>query len=168
LGQAEARRRYDRGAEHAPHHLTAQSQLLQQLCPKWGGSLEQAYAFARACASAAPPGSSNGKLVADAHAELFFVLDFRAARKYLRQSEVQRELQELAERTVLHADVRKGFSWVAAHNSFAAMFSLAGNHRAAAPHFRALGHLASELPWVYFDEPVRLFAKHRSTALRKG
>ncbi len=40
LGQAEARRRYDRLARTAPHMYTAQAQLVQQLCPKWGGTFE--------------------------------------------------------------------------------------------------------------------------------
>ncbi|GAA1897419.1 hypothetical protein [Asanoa iriomotensis] len=46
MGQAEARRRYDRLAALDPHHLPGQRQLLQQLCAKWGWSLEDMHAFA--------------------------------------------------------------------------------------------------------------------------
>jgi hypothetical protein len=69
LGQAEARRRYDQGARHNPHNLDGQVQLLQQLCPKWSGSFEQAREFAWASASAAPQGAPNAALIAEAHLE---------------------------------------------------------------------------------------------------
>ncbi|NLU78999.1 hypothetical protein HCA58_11555 [Micromonospora sp. HNM0581] len=69
LGQAEARRRYDRLAAGHPHHLPAQRCLLQQYCPKWRGTWDKTYAFARECAAAAPAGAPNAVLVVEAHLE---------------------------------------------------------------------------------------------------
>ncbi|MEV7738668.1 hypothetical protein AB0O75_42530 [Streptomyces sp. NPDC088921] len=107
LGQSEARRRYDRLAEHHPHHFRAQSHLLQQLCPKWGGSWEAAHGFAQQCASAAPDGSHAGVLVAEAHIEHFTELEGAQAAEYLRNQSVRDELRRAAHASVLHADHRR-------------------------------------------------------------
>ena len=69
LGHAEARRRYARLAEHHPHVVAAQEQLIQQLCPKWGGTWEAALSFAREAAAAAPPGAPSGTVIATVHIE---------------------------------------------------------------------------------------------------
>ncbi|MFD0528263.1 hypothetical protein ACFQ1I_16140 [Kitasatospora arboriphila] len=69
LGTSETRRRYRALTRVSPHHYAGQRSLLQQLLPKWGGSWEDAHAFARDCFRAAPPGSLNGALLAMYHAE---------------------------------------------------------------------------------------------------
>jgi hypothetical protein len=69
MGLAEAGARYHRLAEIDPHHLPGQAALLQQLCPKWGGSWNLAFDFARECAAAAPSGAPNPVLVVEAHLE---------------------------------------------------------------------------------------------------
>lgn len=167
LGKNEARRRYDRLAKYHPHHFTGQARLLQQLCPKWGGTWEEAHGFARECLPAAPEGSLSGGLVAEAHIEHWLDLkgdDKRA--EYLRQPHVHAELLEAAGRSVSHPAFRRPYGWVTVQGGFAALFSLIGDTEQAAAHFRALGNLASEYPWGYLGKPAEAYVRHRDTALR--
>ncbi|WP_144125211.1 hypothetical protein [Catellatospora sichuanensis] len=168
LGQAEARRRYDRLAMHHPHMHGAQAQLLQQLCPKWSGSWEAAFAFARACAAAAPEGGPNAVLIAHAHVEYWRDLRGSERAAYFRRPDVAQELVEAAARSVLHPSFRPDYGWVGAHNHFAAVFSLAGDHRRARVHFEALGDLADRAPWAYLGDPAEQFARYRALAARRG
>ncbi|GAA3374515.1 hypothetical protein GCM10020367_38680 [Streptomyces sannanensis] len=168
LGRSETRRRYDRLAEHHPDHWAAEGALLQQLCPKWGGSWEAAFAFARECAAAAPPGSPCHTLIAQVHLERWLDLGGREGAAYLSSPGVRAELQAAAASSVFHPRFRAGFHWVSAHGYFAAVHSLAGNHADAAPHFRALGDRATEHPWDYLGDPEAEFVRHRKTALAQG
>ncbi len=175
LGPGETRRRYDRLAEHHPHHYSGQAQLLQQLCPKWGGSWEAAHGFARECAAKAPDGSPNGALVAIAQLENYLEISERtstgAASAYLRDLDNQTRRLEAAAQSVLHpASRRDAFRTVDAHSAFAAAHSAAARHAAAAPHFRALGDRASEFPWGYLGsgDHENEFERHRKIALAKG
>ncbi|WP_030742263.1 hypothetical protein [Streptomyces sp. NRRL F-5135] len=168
LGQSETRRRYDRLVEHHPHHFNGQQQLLQKLCPKWGGGWELAHGFARECAAAAPPGSLVGVLVAEAHLEHWLDLDSGADERYLRDPAVRDELVAAAAASVWHPDFHPGFHAIGAHGTFAATLSLGGHYAEAAPHFRELGNNASESPWNYLGDKEAAFIKHRTTALAKG
>ncbi|MET9910209.1 hypothetical protein ABZZ74_25960 [Streptomyces sp. NPDC006476] len=168
LGQNEARRRYDRLARHHPHHLPAQRRLLQQLCPKWSGSWEAAHGFARECALSAPEGAMNGCLVAEVHLEHWLALKGQEREAYLRQEHVRAEVVEAAERSALHPHFHRGYGWVGAQSSFAAVFSLMGDLPRAAACFRALGNLASEHPWNYLGKPAETFVRHRDAALARG
>ncbi|GAA1415099.1 hypothetical protein ACFQZ4_18360 [Catellatospora coxensis] len=168
LGQAEARRRYDRLAKHHPHMFFAQTQLLQQLCPKWGGSWEAAFGFARQCTAAAPEGSINAKLITEVHLEYWLASRGAERAAYLHRPEVLQELADAARRSVLHPSFRPVYGWVGAHSGFACLFSLAGEHGRAAAHFRALGGLASTSPWSYLGDAAQEFVKHRDLALKVG
>ncbi|EDY54880.1 MULTISPECIES: hypothetical protein [Streptomyces] len=164
LGQSEARRRYDRLAEHYPHHVLAQSRLLQQLCPKWGGSWEAAHGFAQECASAAPEGSHAGVLVAEAHVEHCAELDGAQAREYLRDVSVRDELRRAARASVLHPDHRRDWQWTDSHSTFALAFSLGGHLGDAARHFAALGDTVSESFWRNVPDWKTRFTEYRSAA----
>jgi len=169
LGQSEARRRYDRLAEHHPNHLPGQSQLLQQLCPKWGGTFEKMHDFARTETRAAPDGAPNGVLVAQAHLEQAIdTADEKALRRYFKDRRVREEIREAAARSVLHPAYRRTVGWVAVQNTFALMLSLVGDYPAAAAQFAAVGHLVSDLPWGYLGDPVAVFREHRARTMRKG
>ncbi|MEU2611131.1 hypothetical protein ABZ570_06000 [Micromonospora sp. NPDC007271] len=168
LGQAEARRRYDRLARYAPHQLSAQSTLLQQLCPKWGGTWEAAFAFARERALAAPEGAQNAVLLADAHFERFCSLDSDGERAaYAQDPRVVHDIWTAAQRSVLHPGFRHEPGWVATRSVFAYWFGLIGQWAAAAAQFAALGHLASEYPWSYLDGTATL-DQFRIEAYAKG
>jgi hypothetical protein len=169
LGQNEARRRHDRLTRHHPGHFTGQARLLQQLCPKWGGSWEAAHAFARECMLSAPAGALNAGLVAEAHLEHWEDLKDKNERaEYLRLPHVHHELVQAAERSVLHPAFQRPFGWVIVQGTFAAMFSLIGDLPRAAVHFRGLGNLASRYPWSYLGDPAGAYARHRAAAFAKG
>ncbi|HEX6500650.1 MAG TPA: hypothetical protein VF054_16700 [Micromonosporaceae bacterium] len=169
LGQAEARRRYDHVARYAPHCFFAQSRMLQQLCPKWSGDFDKAYAFARECAEAAPDGAINAALVADYYLERWLDFGDKAeAAAFLRRPEVQQEIRRAGGRSVLHPAHERGYKWYWAHNLFAALFSLAGDYAAAAVHFRAVGPYGDRFVWGYLGEPTRNFVEHRDRALGTG
>ncbi|MET9427331.1 hypothetical protein [Streptomyces sp. NPDC003036] len=169
LGHSETRRRYDRLAEHHPHHYPAQTQLLQLLCPKWGGSWEAAFGFAEECAAAVPPGGHSATLVAEAHLEKWLDLSPREGGRWMAQPAVRDELTAAAAHSVLHPHYRPGFHWISAHGFFAAALSLGGHYAEAAPHFRALGDAATRHPWDYLDDdPAAAFLRHRKHALAKG
>jgi hypothetical protein len=164
LGQSEARRRYDRLAEHHPHHVRAQSRLLQQLCPKWGGSWEAAHGFAQECASAAPEGSHAGVLVAEVHIEHCAELEGARAREYLRDVSVRDELRRAARASVLHPDHRRDWHWTESHSIFALAFSLGGHLGDAARHFAALGDTVSETFWRNVPDWKTRFTEYRTAA----
>ncbi|MDX3307712.1 hypothetical protein ACWGH3_22760 [Streptomyces sp. NPDC054884] len=165
LGQAEARRRYDRLSAHHPHQYRAQSQLLQQLCPKWGGSWEAAHGFARECATGAPDASNSAAVVALAHIEHWLDLPSGEDAAYLRSVPVRDDLRFAAQVSVLHPDHRPDWNSVGAHNAFAFAFSLGGHFADAAPHFAFLGNRATENPWQYLPDQKSAFLGFRKTAL---
>jgi hypothetical protein len=168
LGQPESARRYAEVARVSPHHAIAQRQRIQQLAPKWGGTVEAMHGFARHCRDTAPPGSPSALAVADAHLEHW--LHLGTSPTYLRGRAVRAELIDVAERSVLHPQYRPGLRWVQDHNTMAVALSLAGERSAAARHFRILGRFGSLHPWDYLfsGSPRSAFAVHRVLALTRG
>lgn len=168
LGQAEARRRYDRLARYAPHQMSAQSRLFQQLCPKWGGSWEKAFDFARECMLAAPEGAQNAVLLAEAHLERFVTFDSDGERgTYLRDPRVVQDIWTAAQRSVLHPNFRHEPGWVSTRSVFVLWFGLTEQWPAAAAQLAALGHLASGHPWSYVGGN-EVLDKFRAEAYAKG
>jgi hypothetical protein len=147
LGHAEARRRYDKLAEIDPQHLPGQLQLLQQLCPKWGGSWEAVWDFVGEVAGSAPPGAHNHMLVAEAHFETATDNDRGSPRHHLSAPAVQAVIKEAANRSVWHPGFRRSHGWVRVLNTFAAVFSLGGDLRSSKSMFRMLGDRGCEYPW---------------------
>ncbi|WP_405489785.1 hypothetical protein [Streptomyces sp. NBC_00096] len=175
LGLGETRRRYERLAEHHPHHYAGQQQLLQQICPKWGGTWEDAHGFAEECAKAAPAGGPNGALVAIAQLEQYTEShgrgEARGAEKYLNAPGNRARLLVAAGHSVLHPAARAdAYAHTDAHNAFAAAHSAAARPADAAPHFRVLGDRASRFPWGYLGtwDHTAEFTRHRKSALAQG
>lgn len=173
LGAAETRRRYDRLTEHHPGHFRGQLQLLQRLCPKWGGSWEAAQEFADACAAQAPPGSPAAVLGAVVQLERWHELihtEHDEAEDYVEDTAQHAALTRAAAASVLHPDFDSGrHHAIECHGVFAALHSLAGRRQDAVPHFRALGNRLSAFPWEYVDsDPVAEFSRQRKLALPKG
>ncbi|GAA3351892.1 hypothetical protein GCM10020358_83300 [Amorphoplanes nipponensis] len=163
FGLAEVRRRYDRLAEHDPHHLPAQGHLLQSLCPKWGGTWQQMHAFAHECMLAAPPGAPNAVLVVTGHLERWLADD-----AHLASPEVRTEIYEAAARSVWDPGFGNDHGWAGVRNTFAMAFSLLGDHRAAAGQFTELGRCASEHPWHFLGDPAEVFVTRRAQAYAKA
>ncbi|WP_052311704.1 MULTISPECIES: hypothetical protein [unclassified Actinoplanes] len=135
MGLDHARYRYACLSAFDPHHLPAQSQLLQQLCPKWSGSWPEAEAFVRAAMRAAPEGAHNAVLLVDYYLEK---ADFRGLRA---------DIEEAAGRSVCHPAFARTVGWVQVVNSFALAFSKVGDRANARRMFTMLGPYASEYPW---------------------
>lgn len=163
LGLGEVRRRYDRLAAADPYHLAGQRQLLQSLCPKWGGSWSRMFGFARQVLRDAPPGGPHASLIVDAHMERYLDLGDKS---YLSQAAVRDEIAAAAEHSVLHPRFRHEHGWVSAANAFACYFSEQGDTTLAAAMFRLLGPYAEEWPWEYFgDDPVQRVRDARERAM---
>jgi hypothetical protein len=165
LGHSEARRRYDRLAALDPHHLPGQMQLLQQLCPKWGGDWARLNAFARESMLAAPPGAPNAVLVVEAHLEHWLEVvgaGMEDGRQYL--AGVHHQIVEAAQRSVRHPDFRRDVGWVRVVGTFAMAFSLLWDQQSAAPLFAMLGDFGSERPWDYLGDPAAVIAERRKIA----
>ncbi|BBH69967.1 hypothetical protein ACTI_66520 [Actinoplanes sp. OR16] len=161
FGLVEARARYARVAEIDPHHYIAQSQMVQQLSPKWGGSWPAVLAFAREAMLTAPAGAHTATLVAEAHLEGWL----ESGDHYFRRPEVRRDVVAAAERSVLHPEFRRGIGWVQVVNTFALAFTLMRERESAAAMFRAAGPYCSAYPWFYRDSPVAAFRQARAQAL---
>ncbi|MFC4022116.1 hypothetical protein ACFOW4_29850 [Micromonospora sp. GCM10011542] len=175
LGQAEARRRYDRLARHHPHHLAAQSSLLQQFCPKWSGSWERAHGFARECVEAAPPGAHQAALVVEAHleemAEVVQSLPPKeqargGPRNHLRG--VADEIHAAAERSVRHPDFRHTIGWVTVRSTFAAAFDVLGDQDAAREQFDALGPYGDPRAFRYLGDGRAQQSRARAQAYARS
>ena len=169
LGLSEVRRRYDRLAAHDEHHLPAQTQMLQSLCPKWGGTWEQMHGFAQERMLAAPKGAPNAVLVVYGHLERWLHEDGGpAGGRYLAGPFARNQIYEAATRSVWDPGFQHGYGWVMVRNTFAMAFSLLGDEPAAAAQFTALGRLASDEPWQYFGDAAQQFVKRRARALAKA
>jgi hypothetical protein len=163
LGLAETRRRYDKLVLADPHHLPGQLQFLQRLCPKWSGSWEMLHAWCREAMQAAPPGAQQGVLVAEGHLEHWLTED---GDDYLRGEPARTELYEAAYRSVWHPEFRREAGWVGTVSTFAMLFSVIEDQRAAASLFAMLGDLGSEHPWDYLaKDPAAEIRRRRAKAL---
>jgi hypothetical protein len=168
LGQAEARRRYDRLAKVVPNHLPGQSRLLQQLCPKWSGTFEKAHAFGRECMLSAPEGAVNAVIVAEGHIERWLELESGEDKAYIQSPAVRAGLAEAADRSVLHPAFQRTHGWVSALNHFACALSMARDWQRAAACFVAMGPYATNSPWSYLGDPPQVFVVYRNQAMREA
>lgn len=168
VGQVMARRRFEATVRRDPYHLGAHTQLLQQICKKWGGSHEEMHAFARDSVLKAPGGTPLGRLVPDAHIEEWLSLDSGPDAAYMRRPEVAESLRQAADHSFRHPDFVPEGSWLGLLNSFAMAFSLAGDRASARECFQATQGRVTESPWDYLNgsDPVAAYRKHRSAAGR--
>jgi hypothetical protein len=169
LGLSEVQRRYDRVAAVDPHHLHAQTHLLQSLCPKWSGTFEQVHAFARDRMLAAPKGAPNAVLVVQGHLEHWGELPSGQDRDYLAGPAVRNEIYEAATRSVWDPGFTHGPGWVMVRNTFALVFSLMSDERAAAAQFQAVGPHDGASPWnQFFGDAAAEFVQRRNRAYAKA
>jgi hypothetical protein len=166
MGLSEARRRYEQAAKARPHPFLAQMTFAQQLCPKWGGTLDLLHAFARQCAAEAPEGALNAAIVADAHLEHELA---GGGPRYFRNPEVLAELQQAVARSVGHPSYEPVHGWVLAQNTFVAALLWTKDAKTTAARLQALGNRVSESPWNRGEHTLSAFrwAKLR-TRLRGG
>ncbi|NHA69183.1 hypothetical protein [Phycicoccus flavus] len=147
LGIPETRRRYTRLVELDRHHVEAHQHLVQSLCPKWGGSWDALFEFARDCADAAPDGSAQVGVLTTAHLERWAGEDDPELRDgYLSDPDVVADLEEVSDR--LLAGEATPYSWVGAHSDVAVALVLAGRPQRAVRHLGVLGPAMEDRAWA--------------------
>ncbi|MFC7290990.1 hypothetical protein [Hirschia litorea] len=141
--------------------LEALGVALQSLCPKWGGSLEKVFAFARDVAQCDNIHPARQALLARAHIEVWLnaMMDDEASirseyQNYLTRDEVFQEILAANTRFEMlmeqNARAQKDvFATQFAHNNFGYAFYRAGQFEGAAKHIDALKNAPAETPWGY-------------------
>ena len=170
LDHSEARRRWARVQHLHPGDFWAHTAMLQYWAPKWFGSWDLLFGFARESAAEAPAGSPLHALVGYAQVERWLDLDGGAAgRHYLRSPEAAELTVAGATQGPAHADYRRGYGGAELDNVFAMLFSVAGAPGYARVHFRRLDGLISDHPWRYLQgDPQAVYDDHRHRASQPG
>ncbi|MBZ4318427.1 hypothetical protein [Streptomyces huiliensis] len=159
--EAEFQSVWETVVSRAPGHMGAHLVALRYWSAKWHGSQEQADAFARRAAAAAPQGSLLPAL------PLFAVHDHLPDVNLVRslyESAVVRDAIEAAQYAVVHAPadhpvlphVRHLLAWFLVN---------AGRYPEALEHLRAVdGHIGA-IPWTYEEDPVAVYTAYRARAV---
>ncbi|GAA4998240.1 hypothetical protein [Kitasatospora paranensis] len=169
LGTSETRRRHRALTRVAPHHYAGRRGLLQQLLPKWGGSWEDAHAFAVEGLHTAPAGSLAGAVVATYHVERMLAITQADRAAYAQRADVRGELAAAAAASVLHPTCRARYGLITAHSTFAMLAATGGHWTAAKAHFEAMGPYGSTDPWDMLPgDAERHFLTTRRDAVQKG
>lgn len=165
LGVPEARRRYEIVAAVGSGYFYAQQTMLQQLCPKWGGTLDSVHAFARECMIAAGPGTLSGSLVAAGMIEHSFTLGKPERQTYLRAPHIVPQLEAAATWSVMNPGFVEAPGWLWAHNVFAYMWVVAGLPARGAVHFDIADRRAGKYPWDSLADPMESYLSIRKRAM---
>lgn len=147
LGREEGERWFERAVAIDPDFLEAYQSKLFGLYPKWGGSAEEALAFARAVSAQAPPGTERSLLLLSAHRELDDELQrVTLDRSYYRRPGVWAELRPVFERYLaIHPEN------VAFRNRYARLAYRAGEFSLALEQLELLGDKVSTGTWGGFS-----------------
>lgn len=161
LGPTVNETRLDAALRRAPLDLETHVEWVSQSQPRWGGEPGRAMAFARDAFARAPQGDRLGCVIAMAHIEDWVESDDAGC---LRTPEIQAELRDAADHSVLHPSYARRPGWQHDFNVFAMALSLAGERQAAGRVFQALDGAYTRWPWTYFAEPEKQFARHQRRA----
>ncbi|MEU6218235.1 hypothetical protein ABZ845_12060 [Streptomyces sp. NPDC047022] len=161
LGPAVNEARLDAALRRDPLDLETHIEWVSQLQPRWGGEPGEALAFARKAFAGAPEGHRLGCVIAMAHIEDWVESDHENC---LRSPEIQDELVEAAEHSILHpAHVRRP-GWQQDFNIFAMALSLAHVSTATPRVFRELQGAYTPWPWRFMAQPEEKYARARRNA----
>lgn len=161
LGAAVNETRLDAALRRDPLDLETHIEWVSQLQPRWGGEPGQALAFAREALADAPEGHRLGCVLAMAHIEDWVESDHKNC---LVTPEIQDELLEAAERSILHPAYVRRPGWQEDFNIFAMALSLASERIALPRVFRALQGAYTSWPWRYMAKPEEMYARARRNA----
>ncbi|MEV6165180.1 hypothetical protein AB0L71_25305 [Streptomyces sp. NPDC052052] len=156
LGPTITETRRDAALRRDPLSLEVHIEWLSQLQPRWGGEPGQALAFAREAFARTPQGHRLGCLIAMAHIEEWVESDRKDC---LTSPDIQAELRDAADHSILHPAYLRRPGWQADFNLFAMALSLAGERHTGRRVFRALDGAYTRWPWAYFAEPEKQFAR---------
>ncbi|KJK40679.1 hypothetical protein UK15_06440 [Streptomyces variegatus] len=158
-GINEARR--DAALRRDPLDPETHLEWLSQLQPRWGGEPGQALAFAQGAFARAPHGHRLGCLIAMAYIEEWVESD---RGDYLVTEEIQAQLREAADHSILHPAYVWRPGWQQDFNMFAMALSLSGERHTVRRVFQTLDGAYTEWPWGYFSEPEKQFARRHRRA----
>ncbi|MBW6432142.1 hypothetical protein KZ829_00050 [Actinoplanes hulinensis] len=136
--------RFNKLIEIDPTHLFGHEQMLNNLMPKWSGSTEAMFDFARTRAAACP-GTNVPLIVAQAHLEHRWS---EGGKAYLRRPEVSGEICAAAHTSVWHDDYRRSLLTPVLWNHFAYSLSVGRLFRPANALFDEIGdEWVRTAPW---------------------
>ncbi|MFD5159666.1 hypothetical protein ACFWMJ_16565 [Streptomyces hawaiiensis] len=161
LGAAVNEARRDAALRRDPLHPETHLEWLSQLQPRWGGEPGQALAFAQEAVARAPHGHRLGCLLAMAYIEEWVESD---RGDHLVTEEIQAQLREAADHSILHPAYVWRPGWQQDFNMFAMALSLAGERHTVRRVFQTLDGAYTKWPWVYFSEPEKQFARRHRRA----
>ncbi|RVU22956.1 hypothetical protein EOT10_21050 [Streptomyces antnestii] len=150
--------RLDAALRREPLDLETHIEWVSQLQPRWGGEPGQALAFAREAFAGAPEGHRIGCVIAMAHIEEWVESD---SEDCLVTPDIQDELLDAAERSILHPAYARRPGWQEDFNIFAMALSLASESIALPRVFRDLQGACTPWPWKYMTQPEKAYARFR-------
>lgn len=162
LGPDVKRERFEEARRRAPFHREAHSQMLQNLCEKWGGSHDQMFGFARGVCGEAHAGSAVHVLLAEAHVERWCLLKKPEERRaYFANPGVREELARAAVTRFGPGDPKQppSIEDLVARNYFAFCAWQGGDVEPAREHLAATGNRVSEYPWRLLGNPAEVFGR---------
>ncbi|MEU1043188.1 hypothetical protein ACFYP4_05415 [Streptomyces sp. NPDC005551] len=161
LGSAVNEARLDAALRRDPLDLDVHVEWVSQLQPRWGGEPGQALAFARDALTRTPQGHRLGCVIAMAHIEDWVESDRGDC---LETAEIQAELRNAADHSILHPAYARRPGWQHDFNMFAMALSLAGERHTVRRVFQALDGAYTTWPWTYFADPEKQFARRHRRA----
>ncbi|MFD7288306.1 hypothetical protein [Streptomyces sp. NPDC059863] len=161
LGPAINETRLDAARRRDPLDLETHVEWVTQLQPRWGGEPGQALAFARDALGRAPQGHRLGCVIAMAHIEDWVESEREDC---LETREIQAELRDAADHSILHPAYERRPGWQHDLNMFAVALSLAGERHTVRRVFQALDGAYTSRPWTCFAEPEKQFARYQRRA----
>ncbi|QIY66682.1 hypothetical protein HEP85_41035 [Streptomyces sp. RPA4-2] len=161
VGPAVNETRLDAALRRDPLDLETHVEWVSYLQPRWNGKPGEALAFARKAFAGAPDGHRLGCVIAVAHIEDWVESDHKTC---LITPEIQDELLDVAERSILHPAYVRRPVWQQDFNAFAMALSLASERIASPIVFRELGGAYTTWPWRYMAEPEKMYARARRNA----
>lgn len=161
LGPAVNEARLGAALRRDPLDLETHLGWVSQLQPRWSGEPGEATAFAREAFARAPEGHRLGCVIAMAHIEDWVESD---RENCLVTPEIQDELLEAAERSILHPAYVRRPGWQQDFNMFAMALSLASERIALPRVFDELQGAYTSWPWSYMAKPEEMYARARRNA----
>lgn len=153
--RGEVRQRFDNLCQLDPLHRPGHESYLTSQTPRWGGSFDEALAFARSVARASR-GTGLPSLIPRAHLEHFAALhharDGRAA-DYFAEDAFREEIRLSFEHSLGHPDYRPDRQRLEDLNVYAFVFTQMGDFGRGLAAFDAMECYLTTYPWSYFGRP---------------
>lgn len=161
LGAAVNEARLRAALRRDPLDLESHLEWLSIMQPRWGGEPGRALDFARDAFDRAPQGHRLGCVIAMAHIEDWVESDHGDC---IERPEIQAELREAADHSILHPSYTRRPGWQHDFNLFAMALALAEERHTIRRVFQSLDGAYTEWPWSYSGAPEKLFARYHRRA----